>query len=153
MYVPWHLKIYQQLWFQQLILFAFIFWQNIFNFVSLIWNLKNCCYTEAQNVWGGQLPGQGPIPEIFTKKYWELTVWKSQFFFSWPFWVFFFQKKFFFALSSWKSGQKLWGRMNVTQFLWLLWFIAKKVRNTNIFGHSICTIGSTFLSSDDGKIQ
>ena len=95
---------------------------------------------------------QGPIPEIFTKKYWELGVWKSQFFLVGHF-EFFFSKEVFFCFILMKIRQKLWGRMNVTQFLWSLWFPAKKLRIPNIFGPSVCTIGSTFLSSHDGKFN
>ena len=49
---------------------------------------------------------QGPIPLNLAKKYWELTVWQNEVFLSWPFWIFFFEKKnFFFALFPWKSAQ------------------------------------------------
>ncbi len=36
---------------------------------------------------------QGPIHEIFMKKYWELVELENEFFFSRPFWFFSFEKK------------------------------------------------------------
>ena len=45
---------------------------------------------------------QGPIHEIFMKKYWELAELENDLFLSRPFWIFFFKKKIFFASSSWK---------------------------------------------------
>ena len=47
---------------------------------------------------------QGPILEIFVKKYWELTVLKNSVFLSWPFW-YFFSNFFFFASSHEKQSK------------------------------------------------
>ena len=50
-----------------------------------------------------KLLAQGPIHEIFTKKYWELTELKNDLFLSRPFWIFFLQRKKKFASYPWKS--------------------------------------------------
>ena len=68
---------------------------------------------------------QGPIHEIFTKKYWELTELKNDLFLSRPFWFFFSKKKNFFCLIPMKISHKLCVRMDGTQFSILWWFTAK----------------------------
>ena len=51
---------------------------------------------------------QEPIHEIFTKKYWELAILKTQFFWVGHFGFFFFKKIFFFASSPWKLVKATW---------------------------------------------
>ena len=48
---------------------------------------------------------RGPISEIFAKKFWELAILKNELFLSRPFWIFFFEKKKYFASFPWKSAQ------------------------------------------------
>ena len=49
---------------------------------------------------------QGPIWEIFAKKFWELAILKNELFLSRPFWIFFSKKNnFFFASFPWKLAQ------------------------------------------------
>ena len=62
--------------------------------------------------------------EIFAKKYWELSVLKISVLLSWPFWIIFFDN-YFFCFIPIKIRQKLWDRMDATQFLWLLGFPSK----------------------------
>ena len=60
-------------------------------------------------LWGIILLTEGAIHEIFTKKYWELSILKNSVFLSQPFWIFFFQrKKNFFASFPWKSVKVSW---------------------------------------------
>ena len=52
---------------------------------------------------------QGPIYEIFAKKYWELAILKISIFLSWPSILnLFFQKYFFFASFTWKQFKVYW---------------------------------------------
>ena len=54
------------------------------------------------------LPTQGPIHEIFMKKYSELAELENEVFLSRPFWFFFFKKNFFFAFFQWKLVRVYW---------------------------------------------
>ena len=64
-----------------------------------------------------------PICEIFTKKSWELAILKNALFLSWPFWIFFFQKKkIFFCFIPIKISPNLHGRMDELKFWCFHWF-------------------------------
>ena len=75
---------------------------------------------------------QGPIPEIFTKKYWELAKpWKwllfSFLFFS--FWLLGFSKKFFVVFSQWTKPRRfIWGSV----YFWFLQNLGKEAVRTNM---------------------
>ena len=69
---------------------------------------------------------QGPIHEIFTKKYWELSELKNDLFLSRPFWIFFFKtKKKKFCFIPMKISQSYFTSKNGSKCWWLLWFPAK----------------------------
>ena len=51
---------------------------------------------------------QGPIWEIFAKKFWELAILKNELFLSQPFWIFFLKKIIFFCLIPWKKVKVSW---------------------------------------------
>ena len=65
---------------------------------------------------------QGPIWEIFAKKFWELAILKNELFLSRPFWIFFFEKKIFFCFIPMKISPNLYGRMDGSKFWCFPWF-------------------------------
>ena len=65
---------------------------------------------------------QGPIWEIFAKKFWELAILKNELFLSRPFWIFFSKKKFFFCFVLMKISPNLYGRMDGSKFWCFPWF-------------------------------
>ena len=62
---------------------------------------------------------QGPIHEIFTKKFWELAILKNALFLSRPFWIFFcfFPMKISQSLLVSKDGSKFWSSQMWQHFL------------------------------------
>ena len=65
---------------------------------------------------------QGPIWEIFAKKFWELAILKNELFLSRPFWIFFSKKKIFFCFIPMKISPNLYGRMDGSKFWCFPWF-------------------------------
>ena len=66
---------------------------------------------------------QGPIHEIFTKKFWELAILKNEIFFESAILNFFFwKKKFFFCFIPMKISPNLYGRMDGSKFWCFPWF-------------------------------
>ena len=58
---------------------------------------------------------QGPIWEIFAKKFWELAILKNELFLSRPFWI-------FFCFIPMKISPNLYGRMDGSKFWCFPWF-------------------------------
>ena len=65
---------------------------------------------------------QGPIWEIFAKKFWELAILKNELFLSRPFWIFFSKKKKKKCFIPMKISPNLYGRMDGSKFLCFPWF-------------------------------
>ena len=66
---------------------------------------------------------QGPISEIFAKKFWELAILKNELFLSRPFWIFFSKKKKKICFIPMKISLNLYGRMDGSKFWRFPWFL------------------------------
>ena len=81
--------------------------------------LSLCFWAHGNIGWAPSiLPTQGPIHEILTKDIENWQFWKTHF-------DFFSKKQFFFCFIPMKISDKLYIRIDGTQFLWLWWFTAK----------------------------
>ena len=91
---------------------------------SIFWLFLSFCWTASRPY---ILLTQGPIWEIFAKKFWELAILKNELFLSRPFWIFFPKKKFFFCFIPMKISPNLYGKMDGSKFWCFHWFSANSL--------------------------
>ena len=61
-------------------------------------------------------------PRTNLLNFWELAILKNSVFSSWPYWIFFQRKRWFFCYFPVKISPNLYGRMNGLKFWCFLWF-------------------------------